>query len=247
MTQVSAGVTVHPARQPQPGPGRAWHWLTQGLGLWRGAFWQGLLLALLPLIFEGLLQLLPAVGIVLSKLLTPLLGALALWWLHRRCQGAGGLPVYGLPGWPVAVAVMLLGLFVFAWQTAVLALLAGPGSALSLLQGDMAALAGLRWPLALMLASGMLPAALLGLMSMQMVLGGHSLQVAWRWNWSVVKRCWQPLLVWHVGLALLLFSLLWWPWGLLLLAPLGLHGGYAMWCDIVSGQAEDRHAAGSGL
>ena len=35
--------------------------------------------------------------------------------------------------------------------------------------------------------------------------------------------------------------------GQLLLAPLGLHGGYAMWCDIVSGQAEDRHVAGSGL
>ena len=33
---------------------------------------------------------------------------------------------------------MLLGLCVFAWQLAVLALLAGPGSALSLLQGDVA-------------------------------------------------------------------------------------------------------------
>ena len=125
--------------------------------------------------------------------------------------------------------------------------LPGPGSALALLQGDMAALAGLRWPLALMLASGMVPMALLGLMSTQMVLGGQSLRTAWRWNWQMLKCYWQPLLVWHAGLALLLLSLLCWPWGLLLLAPLGLHGGYAMWCDVVSGPAEDRHAAGSHL
>ena len=132
MTQASAAVKAHPAR-PQPrGPGRAWYWLRQGLGLWRGAVWQGLLLALLPLVFEGLLQWLPMVGLVLSKLLTPLVAALTLWWLHRRCQRAGSLPVYGLPGWPVAVTVMLLGLFVFAWQLVVLALLAGPDSALSL-------------------------------------------------------------------------------------------------------------------
>lgn len=247
MTQASAAVTAHRSKHPSPGLGRAWYWFRQGLGLWRAAVWQGLLLALLPLIFEGLLQWLPVVGVVLSKLLTPLLAALALWWLHRRCQRAGRLPVYGLPAWPVAVAVTLLGLFVFAWQTAVLALLAGPGSALSLLQGDMAALTGLRWPLALMLASGMLPAALLGLMSTHMVLAGQTLRSAWYWNWQVLQRYWQPLLVWHVALALLLFSLLWWPWGLLLLAPLGLHGGYAMWCDIVSAQAEDGHAAGSGF
>lgn len=245
MTQASVAVTAYRARQQPRGPGRAWHWLVQGMGLWRGAVWQGLLLALLPLIGEGLLQWLPVVGVLVSKLLTPLLGALTLRWLHRRCQRACGLAVHSLPGWSAAAVVMLLGLCVFAWQLAVLALLAGPGSALSLLQGDVATLAGLRWPLALMLASGMLPAALLGLMSMQMVLGGPSLQVAWCWNWSVVKRYWQPLLVWHVGLALLLSSLLWCPWLLLLLAPLGLHGGYAMWSDIVTGQAEDRHVADS--
>ena len=247
MTQVPAAVTAYPAR-PQPrGPGRDWHWLRQGLALWRSGIWQGLLLALLPLIFEGLLQWLPVVGLVLSKLLTPLVGALSLWWLHRRCQRAGSLPVHGLPGWPVAVVVMLLGLVVFAWQLAVLALLAGPGSALSLLQGDMAALAGLRWPLALMLASGILPAALLGLMSSHLVLAGQPLRAAWRWNWWALQRYWQPLLAWHLLLAMLLAGLLWWPWLLLLIAPLGLHGSYAMWCDIASGQAEDGHAAGSCL
>ena len=245
MTQASAAVTACPARQQPPGPGRAWHWLRRGLGLWRGALWQGLLLALLPLICEGLLQLLPVVGLLLSKLLTPLLGVLTLWWLHRRCQHMGNLPIYGLPGGVVVVAVMVLGLGVFFWQLAVLALLAGPGTALLLLQGDVAALAGLRWPLALMLASGMVPMALLGLMSTQVVLGGQSLRAAWRWNWQMLKRYWQPLLVWHAGLALLMLGLLWWPWLLLLLAPLGLHGGYVMWCDIVSGSAEDRHAAGS--
>lgn len=245
MTQASAAVKAHPAR-PQPrGPGRAWYWLRQGLGLWRGAVWQGLLLALLPLVFEGLLQWLPMVGLVLSKLLTPLVAALTLWWLHRRCQRAGSLPVYGLPGWPVAVTVMLLGLFVFAWQLVVLALLAGPDSALSLLHGDVAVLAGLRWPLALMLASGILPAALLWLMSTNMVLAGQPLRAAWCWNWRALQRYWQPLLVWHLLLAVMLAALLWWPWLLLLIAPLSLHGGYAMWCDIVSAQAEDRHVAHS--
>ena len=243
MTQASVGATADLAIHQLPGPGRAWYWLRQGVGLWHAAIWHGLLLALLPLICEGLLQLLPVVGVLVSKLVTPLLGALTLWWLHRRCQRAGGLVVRGLPGWPAAAVVVLLGLSVFAWQLAVLALLAGAGTALSLLQGDAATLAGLRWPLALMLSSGMVPAALLGLMSMSMVLTGQPLAAAWRWNWCVLQRHWRPVLVWHLGLALLLSSLLWWPWLLLLLAPLGLHGGYAMWCDIVSGQAEDRHVA----
>lgn len=84
MTQASVAVTAYRARQQPRGPGRAWHWLVQGMGLWRGAVWQGLLLALLPLIGEGLLQWLPVVGVLVSKLLTPLLGALTLRWLHRH-------------------------------------------------------------------------------------------------------------------------------------------------------------------
>ena len=222
---------------------RAWQWLVQGMGLWRSRFWLGLWLGLAPLLVEGLLQLLPVAGVVLSKFITPVIGVLCLYVLHRRVRRTEGFPAEGAVDASVCALAVSIGLLAFVWQLMVLAAVAGSDAAWAVLSADAAGLATNKVELALMFASGVLPGALLGLMLSHRVLAVMSLQVAWQWNLLALRTYWRPLLVWHLGLAAALAALLWCPWLLLILPPVGLHGSYAMWRDIVSGQTEDRHVA----
>lgn len=76
-----------PAAASTPAFVRALHWSVQGLRWWRRAPWMLLLLCLIQLLVETLVQLIPWVGVALSKLVVPLLMMGILLGLEDVAQG----------------------------------------------------------------------------------------------------------------------------------------------------------------
>jgi hypothetical protein len=107
----------------------ALQWWARGLGFWKQAPLRITLWSLLPLVVEAMLQALPEVGIVVSKLLTPVASAvvyLAFDGIHRkqalsaralsaklRQIGAGGLLGLALVMITIYVAQVIVGYMVY--------------------------------------------------------------------------------------------------------------------------------------
>lgn len=114
------------------GARRGLTWYLTSLRLWRRSPFKFTVLALVPLVLEGLIQLIPDAGTVLSKVIVPLLAAGILVGVDRlartgampwRCLFSGFAP-RRLPG---LLCLSLVGLSVFATQIAVAVLVYGHG------------------------------------------------------------------------------------------------------------------------
>lgn len=231
---------VHVLRADALGTSPPWRhslrWLAGGWHLFRLAPFALLGISLLPIVFEGALQAIPMVGIAASKLLTPLASAWALAMLNgkaRRNSFAAGQSarlvlarLFDL----LPVAVSIAG--VFAFQLAVAASIGGAGQARALALGHIAEISLSQQQLAMVFASGVLPATLLMFVLPRVLLDGLA---AWP---AVVESTQRTLLYWRPATALAIISaasvaaLLWLPPILLVLLPFGLCVGYASYRDV---------------
>lgn len=212
------------------------HWLGTAWIVFRRAPLRIGLLAFVPVLFEGLCQLLPDVGIVLSKLLTPLAGALALVLLDRRVRHGvfevrGALRLWGarLPALPGVVALCA---GVFLVQLGVVAVLAGPDQAVAIATGAMHELRMSRVQIGLMLAAGLVPGLALLTVMPRVVLDARGVAAAMADNAQALRRAWKPVALSMLVTGGMLAALPWWPWLLLVLLPFGLTVGYAMYRDL---------------
>lgn len=211
-------------------------WLRGGARLWRAHPFGVLGLAVAPIVFEGLCQLVPGAGIVASKLLTPLVSAWALVALDARVRHGGYAP---LASWRHVLSrarpllgLVLVALGVFAFQCAVAAVLGGPAQAVALASGDMAALTLDRVQLALVLASGALPGMALMFAFPRVLFDGMDVRAALVDNARLVRR--HARAVVQIGLlsAALVGGVVFAPWLLLILLPMALCTGYAAYRDV---------------
>ena len=234
-----------PATKPMPALARALHWSMEGLRWWRRAPWMLLWLCLLQLLAEAVLQLIPWIGVTLSKLVVPLLlmgiflgldGLAAGKRLRLACladclRRGRFLPALGLAAW--------WGFLVFGAPQLIVYLTYGPAAVDAVLFGHMAAhpeLASLQFTRTLILpgvlfCTLLLPAPFLllfrGVPPWRAVCGGVRLVFA-----HAAPFAWFALLY------LLLFALLFatpWTFALvLLLAPWSAATNYAIWRDVGS-------------
>lgn len=207
-------------------------WLRDGWRVFRRAPLRIVLLSLLPILFEALCQAVPVVGMPASKALTPLVSAWALLMLDRRVRHGAFAPAATACGWfarrGALAAVALLGLAVFAVQLGVAALIAGPGAALALGTGDVAALGMDRGQVAMVLASGMLPALGVVYAVPRIVLDSVAPAAALAENLRLLRDAWRPVAAVMLAMAALVAGVVWQPWILLVLLPGGFVLGYAM-------------------
>lgn len=212
------------------------NWLRDGVQLWRAHPFGALGLALAPIVFEGVCQLVPGAGIVLSKLLTPFASAWTLVMLDARVRrgayapGASLRHVLGRARSLLALALVALALF--CMQCAVAALLGGPAQAAALASGDVAALTLDRAELALVLASAVLPATALMFALPRVLLGGMNARAALVDNARLVRRHAPAVIAFGALMTVLVGSIVYAPWMLLILLPLGLCTGYAAYRDV---------------
>jgi hypothetical protein len=211
-------------------------WLTNAWLLFRTAPWRILLLSVFPILVEGVVQLLPSAGIVLSKLLTPFASAWVLVLLDNKARGdrfamahAGGLWFARLVPL-VPVALVCAG--AFAFQLGVAAAFAGRDQAFALAVGDVANLHLGRTGLGLILASGMLPAALLLFLMPRVVLDGVGFARGLRDSLRGVAGHWRPVAMLAMLDAVAIVGMVWFPPLLLALLPFALLTGYTSYRDV---------------
>lgn len=211
-------------------------WLQAGWRIFRHAPVRITLLSLMPIVFEALCQVLPGAGILLSKLLTPLVSALALVMLDARIRRGAFGTSRALGVWrsrlPALVGVGLACAVVFVFQLAIAAALAGPAQALALALGDMQSLTMSRPQMALVLASGMLPGLALLYVIPRVALDGVGVIAALGDNARMLMLTWRPALLLSLATAVMVGGLLWQPWLLAVLLPGGFVVGYAMYRDV---------------
>ena len=195
-----------------------------------------LLLALVPIVFEALVQLTPSAGVVLSKLLTPAVSAWVLVMLDYKLRRHRFSP--GIAGWQTVLrwrqvaGLVLASLVVFAVQVAMATLIGSPAQAVALAAGDVAGIGFSRVELAGILASGAAPMLFLFFVGPRMMLDGLRLWPAVVENARLLKRCWQPMVSYSLVMALMLAGLTWMPLLLLVFLPAGLCIGYAAYRDV---------------
>jgi len=224
---------------------RALHWSMEGLRWWRRAPWMLLWLCLLQMLVEIVLQLIPWIGVALSKLVMPLLvmgiflglddvaagKRLRLTCLAGCLRRGRFLPALGLAAW--------WGFLVFGVQQLIAYLVYGPAAVDAALFGHMAAhreLANLQFTRTLILpgvlfVTVLLPAPFLllfrGVPPWQAICGSMRI-VAFH----------AASFAWFGVLNLLLYALLFaTPWTfalILLLAPWSAAASYAIWRDVGS-------------
>ncbi|WP_313204018.1 hypothetical protein [Stenotrophomonas sp.] len=191
------------------------------------------LLALLPMLVELVLQLgVPVAGVVVSKLVVPLVSMWALLMLDSSVRTGRFAPLQAgrrLRERPATVAVLaLLSAVVFTGQVAMAGVLAGPAAAGAFALGDSAVLATTvtRLQIALVLASG-LPLGVLLLTTLpRALLDGIPARAALRDNLRLLREGWRPLGAYLLLNAVLLLALPYQPW---LLLPLLLLGYVSYW------------------
>lgn len=211
-------------------------WLTDAWLLFRTAPWRMLLLSVLPIVAEGMIQSLPSAGIVLSKLLTPFAGAWVLVLLDNKSRGnrfgiarANALWFSRLAPL-VPVALVCAGAFVF--QLGVAAAFAGRDQAFALAVGDVTNLHLGRTGLGLILASGVLPAALLLFLMPRVLLDDVGFAQGLRDSLLGVARHWRPVAMLAALNAVLIVGMVWFPPLLLVLLPFALLAGYTSYRDV---------------
>lgn len=112
---------------------RALHWFAQGARLWRRAPVMLVLLGFAPLFVEGMVQLVPVVGFVLSKFVTPLFGfglTIGLDALVRgdRLRFSHLFAAFQKGRLPAAARLALWTMLVPAFQCALVTLIYGPAA-----------------------------------------------------------------------------------------------------------------------
>lgn len=218
--------------------GRVGCWLRDAWRMFRRAPVRLYALAALPMLVEIILQVgWPVAGVVLSKLVVPVFSAWALLMAHgvlsvnRAAPGAALRALWtirrSLPG------LVLLSVSVFVFQCGVMLLMGGAAGAMALVTMDAAGVGALtRQAVAISLASGALPAiALLFFAGTRIVLDGVSVPAAVRENLQLLWRNPAALLVWMAANTGLLLALVYQPWLLLPMLPMGLVA-YAAWRDV---------------
>lgn len=211
-------------------------WLVDAWRLFRRAPVRIFLLSLLPIVAEGLIQLTPGIGIVASKLLTPLASAWVLALIDNKARGAAFAPASAGRRWlsrlPLLLWVALLSAAVFAFQLLVAAALGGFDQALALALGDVANLRLGRGELAVVLGSGMLPAALLMFVMPRVLLDGVDVGPALVESMRCAIRYWRPVAIVTLVAMGLVAGMLWWLPLLLVLLPFSLLIGYTSYRDV---------------
>lgn len=219
-----------------PSWSRALRWLIAGMRLWRRMPFALFALALLPVAFEALCQAAPVVGIVVSKLLTPLVSAWALAMLDQKARYGAFAARAVSRRWaerlPALAGVAALTAGVFAFQLGVAASLGGMAQAVALALGRMDAIELSRAQIALVLASGLLSSAPLMFLLPRVLLDGIGVIEAVRESASCVWRYRRPAGLLIGFTAALIAAMPWWPWVLIVLLPLGLCVGYATYRDV---------------
>jgi len=232
---------------------RALGWWLQGVWFWKSAPLRVAFWSLLPLAFEALLQALPVVGIVASKLIVPLVGGLSLLAFDRivrrqavdvsellsdlRRLGPAGLAGLVIAGFAVFLLQLVTGYVAY-----------GPGAIDLLLWGDTAAhpdlLADKQIFLTLVLVA--LAVGMLLLFFAPLVVL-HRLHPAAALSLSATTMLAAPaaLIVTYVLSALLFAAALTWGYGLglLLLVPLLSAVYFMAYRDVFVAPAADRTAA----
>lgn len=223
-------------RQPPVSWTRIGAWLADAGRMLRRAPARLILLPFLPLVVEMLLQQLPTIGIVLSKLITPAVGAWILLMLHDRIQHGGFAPGRNLARLRqrrhAVLTLAILGVGVFGLQCLVAMTLGGPAAAIGLIGNDPVAMATLgQRGLAMTLASAALPMTVLFFVCPQLVLSDRGVGESLRDGLAKLRSWWPPVILTMTMSAFLLALALWQPAALLLLVPLGFLLGYAGWRD----------------
>ena len=211
-------------------------WMRGAWRLFRLAPLAILALSLLPILVEAALQLLPGIGIVLSKLLTPPASAWVLVMIDSRARAGAFAPRRATRRWwtrlpQIALAAVLLGA-VFAFQMLTAALIGGSDQAMAFALGDIERLTLSRAEVAAVLASGVIPGSLVIFVVPRVVLDGNGVGPAIIESLSLVVRYWRPVAMYAALSAALIASLLWVPLLLLVFLPLAGCAGYAMYRDV---------------
>jgi hypothetical protein len=218
------------------GVGRLRGWVGQTWTLFRSAPLRLMGLALLPVVFEAIVQLIPEVGMVLSKLLTPLASAWVLAMVHQRALTGAFGPAHASGRWRARLGQLLpLALVssgVFAFQLAAGILIADWEHMVALASGSVSDLRLSRPQMAAILASGIVPATLLMFAPPLVLLSGQSIGRAIEQSVLAVVRYWRPMLIYALVSAALIAGMLWQIWMLLLYLPAALYVGYAAYRDI---------------
>lgn len=222
------------------GPALGWtrvgRWCALGWRIFRAAPVWIWLLALIPILFEALVQLMPTAGTGVSKLLTPAISAWVLVMLDCRARGSvfapGAAACKTAARWRQVAGLALASLAVFAVQLSTAALLGSQAQAIALATGDIAGMAYSQIEMACILASGMIPMLFLFFVGPRMMLDGLRLGPAIVENARLLLRCWRPMVLYSASMAMILAGLLWMPLLLLLLLPAGLCIGYAAYRDV---------------
>lgn len=218
------------------GWGRAGVWCVRGWRIFRLAPVRIFLLALIPIVAEGLIQLAPGMGVAVSKLLTPIVGAWVLLMLDHKVRDALFGPrmaarEVGRRWNPVAV-IALASLVVFGFQVLVAAIVGNHEQAVAFATADIAGMAYSRAELAGILTSGLIPSVLLFFVVPRMLLDGLRLGPALVENARLLGYYWRPIALYTLGAAVLMGSLLWVPAMLLVLLPASLCVGYGAYRDV---------------
>lgn len=217
---------------------RLGHWLVEAWHVFRRAPIRLYALAVLPMLVEVALQFgVPAGGVVLSKLVVPVVSAWSLLMAHGvvvRNRAAPGAALGAL--WAIRASLpglALLSASIFLVQVVAMRLLAGPAGAMALVTAEPAGVAAFtRLDVAISLAVGAIPAvALLFFAGTRIVLDGVPVLDAILENLRLLRRNPVVLLAWSAANAGLLLALVYQPWLLLVLLPMGLIG-YVAWRDV---------------
>lgn len=214
-------------------------WLRDGARLWRAHPIGVLGLALAPIVFEALCQLVPGTGIVASKLLTPFTSAWALVMLDARVRRGAYAPIasgrHMIRRAPALSGLIVVALGVFAFQCAVAAALGGAAQGIALASGDLAALTFDRTQFALVLASGALPGMALMFAFPRVLFDAMDVRAALIDNARLLRRHARAAASISLLGAAFVGGAVFAPWLLLFLLPMGLCTGYAAYRDV------DRH------
>lgn len=222
---------------------RALRWYLDGLRLWRRALLMLPLLCLASLVVESLLQLIPWVGVTISKTVVPMLGG-GLWVGLEQLRSGGRLRFCHLwagwrqPRWRTLWLVSAsMGLVVFAFQLGCAAAWFGPGAIDAVLFNHLLQHPALqtRAFIDVLLLPGLLPSTLL-LFMVPLALFRHaglgqalagSVRMAWSAAAGLVLAMLPQVLLFALALSR--------PWLmplLLVLLPLGSVAGFAAWRDL---------------
>lgn len=218
------------------GWGRAGLWCMRGWRIFRLAPVRIFLLALMPIVAEGLMQLAPGMGVIVSKVLTPVVGAWVLLMLDHKVRDALFGPRMAAREvgrrWNQVAAIALVGLGVFGFQVLVAAIVGNHEQAMAFASGDIAGIAYSRAQLAGIMMSGMIPTALLFFVVPRMLLDGLRLGPALAENARLLVCYWRPIALYTLVAAALIGGLLWVPMMLLVLFPASLCVGYGAYRDV---------------